>query len=547
MNNLYEQFNCSSKEELYEKVKNNDVQVQPLLDFLEYAKADIKTKNKAITSPNIFVDYVKSTTLPTKDAGTFIFVDTKNHPVLLKRSRLSRKNDLKDAIREGLISGGTRAFIGFNIETPNKKIEGIESLFEEIGIKIVDTIGYNKDKDYFTSKKAGNSFYNSNSHELVSDGNTEYSKEDFSVKEKYIDFTSHFATNELLGLNVIDNLENIKDSLKIGFQHHHQEILGILVYDSNEKIILAEELFKGTMDASLVDPKIITKNILQLEDAKGMAIFHNHPSGNPVPSREDIIMTERVARLCDILEVELLDHFIIGKEKTLSFSQDVESFQSKNYRYQDKAINMKKVSEKASNYGKDNKIEVIKIGDVVKTSLSDSTTVLDVRGDNALLFDGRQFIEAYGVQSNDDKVFWGQGHYYDTIPSKIFDNNKKDYEDIKDNINDMINSNYQDFVKALISIEKGIADEDTLEELYDRFMDNDGVNLINDYFDDIMYDLEHENMVGEKVVIKENTFKGILSNETSEVKKSILKELRASSTIGDNVENKKSRQKELDL
>ena len=179
----------------------------------------------------------------------------------------------------------------------------------------------------------------------------------------------------------------------------HQEILGILVYDSNEKIILAEELFKGTMDASLVDPKIITKNILQLEDAKGMAIFHNHPSGNPVPSREDIIMTERVARLCDILEVELLDHFIIGKEKTLSFSQDVESFQSKNYRYQDKAINMKKVSERASNYGKNNKIEVIKIGDVVKTSLSDSTTVLDVRGDNALLFDGRQFIEAYGVQS----------------------------------------------------------------------------------------------------------------------------------------------------
>lgn len=507
MNNLYEQFDCNSKEELYEKVKNNDAQVQALLDFLEYAKADIKTKNKAITSPNILVDYIKSTILPTKDAGTFVFVDTKNHPVLLKRSRLSRRNDLKDTIKEGLISGGTRAFLGFNTDTANKKMEEIESLFEQVGIKIVDTIGYNKDKDHFTSKTAGNSFYNSNSLELVSDGNSEYLKEDFSVKEKYIDFTSHFATSELLGLNVIDNVENIKESLKIGFQHHHQEILGILVYDSDEKIILAEELFKGTTDASLVDLKIITKNLLQLEDAQGMAIFHNHPSGNPIPSREDIIMTERVARLCDILDVELLDHFIIGKEKTLSFSQDVESFQSENYRYQDKASNMKNVSENTSYYGENNKIEAIKIGDVVKTSLSDSTMVLDVRGNNALLFNGRQFIEAYGVQSNNDKVFWGQGHYYDTIPSKIFDDNRKGYEDIKDNINDMINSNYQDFVKALISIEKGIEDEDTLEELYDRFMDNDGINLINDYFDDVMYDLEHENMVGEVGRVREDSKK----------------------------------------
>src|SRR5690625_1887331 len=94
MNNIYEQFNCKNKEELYEKVKNKDIEVQPLLDFLDFAKADINNKNKAITSPDILVEYVKSTTLPTKDAGTIIFIDTKNKPVHLKRTRLSRKNDL---------------------------------------------------------------------------------------------------------------------------------------------------------------------------------------------------------------------------------------------------------------------------------------------------------------------------------------------------------------------------------------------------------------------------------------------------------------------
>ena len=56
MNSLYEQFNCRTKEELYEKVKNQDLQVKPLLDFIEFAKADIRNKNKSIKSPDIFVD-----------------------------------------------------------------------------------------------------------------------------------------------------------------------------------------------------------------------------------------------------------------------------------------------------------------------------------------------------------------------------------------------------------------------------------------------------------------------------------------------------------
>lgn len=322
MNSLYEQFNCKNKEELYAMVKNGDNQVRSLLDFIEFAKADIKNKNKAIKSLETFVDYVKSTTLPTKDVGTIIFVDNKNQPVLLKRTKLNRKNDIKDTIKEGLISGGTRTYIAFSDETPNNRTEQIKSLFENIGMEIVDTLGCNEDKNTLISTSAGR-LYPSKSFELIHDSHNEYIKEDFSLKDKYEEFSSHFAINEIIGLNAINDAEKIKEKLKIGFQHHQQEVFGIIIYDNDGKILSVEELFKGATNSSVVDFKIIAKSLLKLEDVKGMAIFHNHPSGNPIPSDGDIALTTKVVQMCNVLEVELLDHFIVGKERTLSLSEEI--------------------------------------------------------------------------------------------------------------------------------------------------------------------------------------------------------------------------------
>lgn len=60
-------------------------------------------------------------------------------------------------------------------------------------------------------------------------------------------------------------------------------------------------------------------------------------------------------------------------------------------------------------------------GDVVKTSLSDSTLVLKVEGNEALLFTGSQFVVAHGVQKDHDGVFWNQGDYYDELPDNVFE------------------------------------------------------------------------------------------------------------------------------
>ena len=488
-NNLYKEFNCNSKEELYEKIKNQDDEIRPLIEFLDYARANIKNSRQAINSPDTFVDYVKSITLPTKDTGTIIFANTKNHPVHLKRTRLSWKNSIKEALREGLMAGANSVFLAFSNDTPNKRIEETKEYFEKIGMKIIDTIGYNKENNSFISKVAGRSYYSTKTYEIASDSENAYGEKDYSLRDKYEDFTSYFASNELINLNVVENVEEIKEVLKIGFQHHQQEIFGVLIYDSNEKIIGAEELFKGATDAAIVDLKIIARTLFNYQDVKGMAVFHNHPSGNPTPSREDIEMTKKIKNVTEIFEIELLDHFIVGKEKTLSFSQEVSGFQSENLSYQDKLGQMSIVKEDKNIY--DMEKVTLEVGDKIKTALSDETIVLDIDKDNAILFDGRQFVEVYGLQGDNGKFFWNHGNYSDSYPQK------KDSQ-IIDTINKMIDEDYEGFVKALITIETGIDNPDLLDELYDRFMHNDGVNLINDYFDELIYDLEDEITIGKE-------------------------------------------------
>ena len=57
---------------------------------------------------------------------------------------------------------------------------------------------------------------------------------------------------------------------------------------------------------------------------------------------------------------------------------------------------------------------------------------------------------------------------------------------MRDRFEDMVNDNHRDFVKAIISIEKGINDESVLDNLYDAYMDNDSLNLLNEEFDDMI-------------------------------------------------------------
>jgi DNA repair protein RadC len=77
----------------------------------------------------------------------------------------------------------------------------------------------------------------------------------------------------------------------------------------------------GCLSSSIVHPREVMKTAI-LSNAASVMMFHNHPSGNVKPSREDIQITERLVEAGDILGIKFLDHLIIGEDKYLSFKEE---------------------------------------------------------------------------------------------------------------------------------------------------------------------------------------------------------------------------------
>ncbi|GAA0077289.1 DNA repair protein RadC [Clostridium sp. CTA-5] len=99
-----------------------------------------------------------------------------------------------------------------------------------------------------------------------------------------------------------------------------QEILKVIFLNTKNIIIGTKDIFKGTLNTSIVHPREIFKHAINKSSAK-IIISHNHPSGDPTPSKEDINITLRIKECGSIMGIELLDHIIIGKENFISLKE----------------------------------------------------------------------------------------------------------------------------------------------------------------------------------------------------------------------------------
>lgn len=91
-----------------------------------------------------------------------------------------------------------------------------------------------------------------------------------------------------------------------------KEFFNVILLDSRNKPIDHIEISSGSITASVVDPKEIIKEAT-MKSASAIILVHNHPSGEPDPSQDDINITNQIARACDLVGVKVLDHIIIGK------------------------------------------------------------------------------------------------------------------------------------------------------------------------------------------------------------------------------------------
>ena len=98
------------------------------------------------------------------------------------------------------------------------------------------------------------------------------------------------------------------------------EVFACLFLDTRHRVIAYEELFRGTLDGSEVHPREVARRCLQ-HNAAAVIFGHNHPSGNPVASAADRAVTARLKQALGLVEVRVLDHFIVGDGTPTSMAE----------------------------------------------------------------------------------------------------------------------------------------------------------------------------------------------------------------------------------
>lgn len=107
-------------------------------------------------------------------------------------------------------------------------------------------------------------------------------------------------------------------NMKIGGQPH--EVFMALFLDAQHRVLAVEELFRGTLTQARVYPREVVKRALY-HNAAAVIFAHNHPSGEPEPSEADKLLTEALKAGLQLVDIRVLDHFVVAGNKICSFSE----------------------------------------------------------------------------------------------------------------------------------------------------------------------------------------------------------------------------------
>lgn len=143
---------------------------------------------------------------------------------------------------------------------------------------------------------------------------------DAVVREiRIVEAAAHrLSRSRIMQKPVVSSWDAVLDYCHTTMAHRETEQFRILFLDRKNTVIADEEQARGTVDHVPVYPREVVKRALEL-NASALILVHNHPSGDPTPSQEDIQMTAQVDTAAQALGLTLHDHLIIGKSKELSF------------------------------------------------------------------------------------------------------------------------------------------------------------------------------------------------------------------------------------
>jgi DNA repair protein RadC len=139
---------------------------------------------------------------------------------------------------------------------------------------------------------------------------------------KVIQAAAHrLARAEVIGQPVLSNWDALMDYLNAVMARDKIEQFRILFLDNRNRLIADEAQTRGTVNHTPVYPREVVKRALELQ-AVALILAHNHPSGDPSPSRDDIVMTGQIVEAAKALAITVHDHVIVGNGTWLSFRKE---------------------------------------------------------------------------------------------------------------------------------------------------------------------------------------------------------------------------------
>lgn len=137
--------------------------------------------------------------------------------------------------------------------------------------------------------------------------------------EEILKMASELLNRRFARGRLISAPEEAKSFVAMKLAHLEHEVFAALFLDNRHRVLGFEELFRGTIDGASVHPREVVKRTLEL-NAAAVIFAHNHPSGEAEPSQADLRITQRLKDALALVDVRVLDHFIVGSG-VMSFAE----------------------------------------------------------------------------------------------------------------------------------------------------------------------------------------------------------------------------------
>jgi DNA repair protein RadC len=142
----------------------------------------------------------------------------------------------------------------------------------------------------------------------------------FAQLQASLEINQRYMAEALDKTDAFNSVEQTQAYLIAKLRDQPHEVFAMLLLDSQHRLIKYRPMFYGTIDSASVYPRVLVQQAL-LDNAAAVILAHNHPSGIAEPSQADKSITKRVIDAFNLMDIKVLDHFVIGDGIAVSFAQ----------------------------------------------------------------------------------------------------------------------------------------------------------------------------------------------------------------------------------